>query len=375
MFGVIQFPVADFRPLLRNQRGRLLVPDWSNPNLDTGFIRGFGKISRRNGLGLGTMGEHSFADVNNAVRIRPIIYKQKGACSSFIIRPWFRRFYFDGQISGRFDFGFLFEADHWDDCLNSDGSIDSSEIASAMLEIKTEVHCLDGSKTPCEIGSCSEALGHAYIVSTTGNSNLIEYPVLETYEKFVFLGDPVIHIRIPNNIPVKKTRDRIKIIDDGDNLFFITSSSKGEKRHNVIVEGSSSATMDETGKERVRRVLFAHLNSILFSYVKLCQNQDIVISKDNRSILQNAINAMIQRLAITSKDSILNEDFNQSIQLFISSRGNGVEVVVEKLQKIAEKINKPTLGAKSVNAAKEIFNGIMTTAVKAAVETMLKNPK
>jgi hypothetical protein len=103
MFIIAQLPLADFRPLINGGKGRLTVPDWPSDNLDSGFIRGFGKISARNASSLGLGGEHAFADFNNALRIDRVQYQQPGWNRPLPIALWFRRLYYDGQMAGRFD--------------------------------------------------------------------------------------------------------------------------------------------------------------------------------------------------------------------------------------------------------------------------------
>ena len=132
MFIIAQLPLADFRPLITGGKGRLSVPDWSSDNLDSGFVRGFGKISARNGSGLGLGGEDSFADVNNALRIERVEFRQSEWNRPLPIALWFRRFYYDGQIAGRFEIGFMVPED---DLLArfKDQAVEPSSIAQAIL--------------------------------------------------------------------------------------------------------------------------------------------------------------------------------------------------------------------------------------------------
>lgn len=96
MFIIAQLPLADLRPLIKGGKGHLAVPDWASENLDSGFVRGFGKISPRNGSSLGLGGERSFADINNALRFNRIEYRQEGWTRALPIALWFRRLYYDG---------------------------------------------------------------------------------------------------------------------------------------------------------------------------------------------------------------------------------------------------------------------------------------
>jgi hypothetical protein len=103
MFIVAQLPFGDFRPLVAGGMGRLTIPDWTSDNLDSGFVRGFGKISPRNGSSFGLGGERAFADMDRAVRfVEHIELQQEGWDLPLRISPWFHRLYFDGYMSGRF---------------------------------------------------------------------------------------------------------------------------------------------------------------------------------------------------------------------------------------------------------------------------------
>lgn len=142
MFIIAQFPLADFRPLIKGEKGRLSVPDWSSDNLDSGFIRGFGKISARNGSALGLGGERSFADVNNALRIDPVEFWQQGWNRPLPIALWFRRLYYDGQIAGRFEVGLMVPEDDLLDRFK-DQPVQPPLIAQAILSTSVRVQSVD----------------------------------------------------------------------------------------------------------------------------------------------------------------------------------------------------------------------------------------
>jgi hypothetical protein len=72
MFIIAQLPLADFRPLIKGGKGRLTVPDWTSDNLESGFVRGFGRISPRNGSGLGLIVDNKIKGARPVRRSRPI---------------------------------------------------------------------------------------------------------------------------------------------------------------------------------------------------------------------------------------------------------------------------------------------------------------
>ena len=196
MFIIAQLPLADFRPLENGGKGRLSVPDWSSDNLDSGFVRGFGKISPRNGSSFGLGGERSFADVNNALRFDPVEYRQPGWDRSLPVALWFRRLYYDGEMAGRFEIGFMVPEDDFLDRFKNE-AVEPPLIAQAILSTKVRVQSVDGSTRAATFANCSEALGLAYIASTTRNDALSQFPIAETYGMEVSVGKPILHIRVP----------------------------------------------------------------------------------------------------------------------------------------------------------------------------------
>jgi hypothetical protein len=252
MFIIAQLPLADFRPLITGGKGRLSVPDWSSDNLDSGFVRGFGKISARNGSGLGLGGEDSFADVNNALRIERVEFRQSEWNRPLPIALWFRRFYYDGQIAGRFEIGFMVPED---DLLArfKDQAVEPSSIAQAILSTNVLVRSVDGSTRAATLANCSDALGLAYVASTTRNDALSEFPIAETYGLEVCVGKPNLHVRVPSALQIQTSRDRRYLNAGGDPEFFITSARGSQIRNNVFVQASGQKVQEESASERITR--------------------------------------------------------------------------------------------------------------------------
>jgi hypothetical protein len=229
MFIIAQLPLADFRPLINGGKGRLSVPDWSSDDLGSGFVRGFGKISPRNGSGLGLGGERSFADVNNALRFDRVEYRQPGWNRSLPVALWFRRLYYDGEMAGRFEIGFMVPEDDLLDRFKNQ-AVEPPLIAQAILSTKVRVQSVDGSTRAATFANCSEALALAYLASTTRNDALSEFPIAETYGVEVSVGKPTLHIRVPLALQIQTSRDRRYLNAGGDPEFFITSAQGAQRR-------------------------------------------------------------------------------------------------------------------------------------------------
>jgi hypothetical protein len=164
MFIIVQIPFADFRPIVTGERGRLRSPDWAADE-PKGFVRGFGKISLRNSSGLGLVGESRFADMGNAIRFpEHIDYREDSWPSSLDIVPWFRRLYFDGQIAGRFEIGFLIAEDYEELVFDRDdvaAPIRPAMLAQRLLTTSVQINSVDGSKQTMPFARCSKSLGLA----------------------------------------------------------------------------------------------------------------------------------------------------------------------------------------------------------------------
>jgi hypothetical protein len=373
MFIIAQLPLADFRPLINGGKGRLSVPDWSSDNLDTGFVRGFGKISARNGSGLGLGGERSFADVNNALRFDRVEFRQQGWNGLLPIALWFRRLYYDGEMAGRFEIGFMVPEDDLLDRFK-DQAVEPSLIAQTILSTHVRVQSVDGSTRATTFANCSEALGLAYIASTTRNDALNEFPIAETYGMEVFVGKPTLHIRFPLALQIQTSRDRRYLNDGGDPEFFITSTRGSETRNNVLVQASAHKVQDEPASERVTRLLFAHINAMLFAHSQFVKTGRSIGGFSERNVLRHAVAKMIERFNRFAQieNSVADKEFAEGMRLFAKAYAGRIDELVTKLQELSAEWNKPT----TLESCKHYFKGmndlIATTAAKTMVEAALK---
>ncbi|HUZ73563.1 MAG TPA: hypothetical protein VMU87_11300 [Stellaceae bacterium] len=373
MFIIAQFPLADFRPLIKGGKGQLSVPDWASDNLDSGFIRGFGQISARNGSSLGLGGERSFADMNNAIRFGPVGFRQSGWNKSLPLALWFRRLYFDGEMAGRFEVGFMVpQGDMLDTFRNQ--PVDPPLIAQAILSNYVEVHSVDGSKRRVAFAACSEPLGLAYLASTTRNDALSEFPIAETYGAEVFVGKPTLHIRIPLGLEIKTSNDRRCLNADDEPEFFITSARDSDTRNNVLVQASAHGVRDESAGERVTRVLFAHLNALLFAHAQFVKAGREISGLNGRDVLRAAISKMIERFGRFSQieDNETDKGFAEGMRLFARAYAGRIDDLVAKLHDLSAEWNKPTTVESFKRYAKALHDLILTTAVKTMVAKALE---
>lgn len=106
MFITIQFPISDLRYFSVIDTGKIHKPVWPNPISEQEFIRSFGAVIERNLGGLsGWIGESYICTANQAIKFKNLhhpIYIDDKRISLIHI---FRRVYFDGLTTGKFEIG------------------------------------------------------------------------------------------------------------------------------------------------------------------------------------------------------------------------------------------------------------------------------
>ncbi|EKE25285.1 MAG: hypothetical protein ACD_5C00224G0003 [uncultured bacterium] len=105
MFIVVQIPIGDVRLFVDECSKRLPTPTWPYPN-EKQYLRYAGKVEKRNLGGVNNwIGESRICNSKRACRFQAGIRNISIAEEAYL-RPIFRRFYFDGYMTGKFEFGF-----------------------------------------------------------------------------------------------------------------------------------------------------------------------------------------------------------------------------------------------------------------------------
>jgi len=380
MFILMQLPFADLRPMASGEKGRLLVPDWTADDQGETFVRGFGKVAARNAKGFRLYGERAFADFNNAARLKnTMIYEQQGWPLGVRLELRFRRLYFDGKLAGRFEFGFVSDPDVEETINDYAGKcdFDVSQIAAELQNLPIIIHSLDGTQKEATVGTCGDALGLAYVVATTKQSEIQRFPPGETYGKEVKVGNPLIHVRISNGMSAKVTRDR-RTLEGSEGKIFITSAKKSSIRNNIIIQMSDRDLVDESAEERAVRVLFSHMNALM-----VAQSHFLRVYKEinlgQKSKLEEAVSDMLarfQRLKPNDPDDQNDKEFAAAMKIFAEAFTNRPADLSSKIEAAAADIAKPSmLRAASIavkDYAQQTFESVLTTVVKTTVETSIK---
>lgn len=112
----------------------------------------------------------------------------------------------------------------------------------------------------------------------------------------MIIGSPLIHVRVSSGRYVETGRDRRVIGGNRDNEILFTSASGFPQRNGIIVQSSKAKTFDEQPNERVTRVLFSHLNSVLFAYSHVASASAAGKITGTKHELRDMLKGMLDRL-------------------------------------------------------------------------------
>jgi hypothetical protein len=371
VFIIVQFPLADLRSLIPGQRGRLDKPNWSSFGPATGFVRGFGKIAERNESSLGLEGESIFADFDHALKFPNMIDVADSEWGKRLhANVWFRRLYFDGRISGRFEVAFRCYDDE-EERLNflSDAKIDVGRIASVIENSAVIVLSPDTSSWNGRLVDAGKALGLAYIAATTAQSKI--GAAADVYDKEVVVGPPRTHIRINANRNIIRSRDEFHLSTERNSELFVTSSTTASVRKSVLVQTSEFDSFNETPEERVTRVLFAHLNALTFALGHLVKIHDIIGTENKREILRNFIEAMIDRFSSFDAQKAPDDkqkEFLSGIKKFGSAYAGRIPELADRLQEVSDEWSKPTTAERGINIVKSLYDVVVRALIDKGVD-------
>lgn len=370
MFGLLQLPFADLRCLADDRFGRVPRPDWDVDNPGESFVRGFGKMSSRNATGYGLMGERGYVEFDHAVAFpTPVRHKQEGWPEAIPLLLWFRRMYFDGGIAGRFEYGFMadpkieqafFEA-------HPELRYDLAEVGRTINDAQVEVRSPDESRTETRLDKCGRALGRAYLAATTTKEGLKRYPPAELEGRFLVLGPSTIHLRVPVALPVLETDDRRPILETGDDCLFITSAAGCARRNTVVVQISPTTSRREPGDERARRVLFSHLNAMLFAHSTLVSVADDKEITRHRLRLRDLTEKMLKRFEHLkpASENPYEAEFARALAAFSLAHAGRVDELTERLQSLADQAAEQSRAGKVFSWGRSLFEQIMIKSAEA----------
>ncbi|QQA42583.1 hypothetical protein [Pelagovum pacificum] len=300
MYFSIIFPLADLRNLHHERAGRLERPAWGQSDPQAKFARGFGEIHTRTKSGSGYPGENYYADCNNLIRyptqyfLRPIQKLQR----AIVAYPIYRRFYFDGEMSGRFELGFRLNDGSIDEVAFSEGNVKYSaeELAAQILQENVRIELLDGRKFTQPFSAAAPALRDGWILSSTKNAALKSFELEKIGKTYVGVGSPFVFIRSGRETNLQKDRQRRQLFGDENLEIFLSRSGTQKQSFDVAAIPSVASLSDETPRERLARLFYTQVR--VLSYAHSFYLRQVASGKLSgpRSI-EPAIQALLERLS------------------------------------------------------------------------------
>ncbi|UJW75793.1 hypothetical protein [Rhizobium sp. SL42] len=274
MYISITFPVADFRHFHPSQAGRLGVPAWGSSDPRAKFARGFGAIHTRTKSGDGFLGENYYADCQNFIRypelkfVEPLSQRQRRV----LTYPIYRRFFFDGLFSGRFELGFrLNEESIWEieaisKYRGEEVLYDIAAIAKQMLQSTLSLHLLDERVQTSAVLKAPNHLRDGYLLSSTKTGALSEYDLTTVGSRYVGVGTPFLVVRVGNETPLVQQKRARTLLDDNGVQAFTISSGATQQGFDTFVINSPNSLNEESPKERLVRLFYTQIRTILFAH-------------------------------------------------------------------------------------------------------------
>ncbi|MDO6427563.1 hypothetical protein Q4489_11085 [Thalassotalea sp. 1_MG-2023] len=194
MLITVQFPICDIRRFSEEDKSKLPYPVWPMAEFGT-YIRSTGKIIARPLGGLKSwVGENKVCDAKNALKF-PSGFTGYKSLPQYKVKPIFRRFYFDGKISGKYEIGFEIKA------ASGKLNISGHELSSLILEVlQTKIKLPFSSQTdkPRAINELPASLRKFYTFSTSYYS-----PIASPKNKLIKASPPLIFIETSSNETVR----------------------------------------------------------------------------------------------------------------------------------------------------------------------------
>lgn len=346
MFTVLHFPFVDLRSLDKELLGRTRHPDWRADDPGECFVRNFGGMSTRNAKAYGLMGERAYVEFEHALAFpKPGSHRQDDWPTAVPMRLWYRRLYFDGDISGRFEIGFKSDTEFEQTLFrNNVSAYDFSLLARTISDLPVEVRGPDESRASSTLERCGEALGIAFLAATTLHSQRQRYPAHELIGKALKVGSAAFHIRTTNNTPMVIPADRRDIVNAQDDHMFLTSVARAQRRNTVTVQ-ISGPMQSETPEERARRVLFAHLNAVLHANDFLTATMSPKdIARQRLTLKELTTRAMdrFETLMVTTPKSNEDPAFAEALRIFAREQAGRIDGIVAKLDALSEDASAPS---------------------------------
>jgi len=373
MYLSITFPVADFRSLHPENAGRLDRPAWGKTDPQAVFARGFGKIHTRTKSGSGFAGENYYADCDSMIKYpeQSFINPFRDRNRPILTYPIYRRFFFDGEMSGRFEFGFRFNEASLLEIENLYPNIEFfiPDIANQILNKNVKMTLLDQRVFTSSFFEISCALRDGWLLSSTKNSLLKAYDVETVGSRYVGVGRPYVFLRSDKQTRVGADRQKRTLINENDLDLSIYRSSIRGQQFDVAALQSKTELDSETAKERLARLFYTQLRTLAYAHsFYLRQVADGKI--EGPTSLEEAIKSLIDRLAALSPLENESEDAVTCAEMRKILRNADIDV--KKLTREIEEQVRPNNFNRYLGKFIGYFDRKADIAIEAAASTATK---
>jgi hypothetical protein len=250
---------------------------------------------------------------------------------------------------------------------------DVVEVARTVAGIQLLVRGLDLPAEELALERAGDALGRAYLVATTRRDALMTFPVNETYGRHVAVGPPVVLIRISDCRPVIVGRSSRRIeVEEGSELF-VTSCKTGHGRFGVIAQTSVMGALFETSPERAVRVLFSHLNAVIFAASHAARADLGERGRAGRERIADLLDRTMRRLQeLSESDEEDDQEFAAALGAFARAHAGRLDDLFATIERQSEALHRPATGKGLIAYGKSLLDTILKKAIEVGVEKALK---
>jgi hypothetical protein len=270
MYISITYPVADFRSLHRENAGRLERPAWGRADPQAQFARGFGAIHTRTKSGNGFVGENYYADCDNLVRFPDKLFLAPFAKLDrpAQIYPFYRRFYFDGVMAGRFELGFRLDDGFVERVTSTESKLhyNAAAVAKSLLKEVVRIDLMDERQLTQPLSNAMHALRDGWILSSTRSVALQTFDIDSVGSRYVGVGKPFVFIRGGQRSMLEKDPQMRALLNQNDFRFFVTRSGAQGQTFDTALISSAKALEEETARERLARLFYLQIRTLAFAH-------------------------------------------------------------------------------------------------------------
>lgn len=156
--------MADSRGFIETT-GRLRKPGWPLPTADNEFVRTYGAVRRRPKGGLsGWVGENDICEAVHSIRLSACLtVKSTDSPTAIPLRVAFRRFFFDGLATSKFELGLATKSRKPLTLSKRDIRV----LFERFLLLKVRIRQPNGAYVECPLIRAGKHLAHSYLTATT----------------------------------------------------------------------------------------------------------------------------------------------------------------------------------------------------------------